>query len=253
MLLTTVKGLVLRETPIGEADKLFDLFTENGVLSVRARGVRKAGSKYAAVTQSFAYGEYCLRQNGDFYYLDSAVPISLFYGIRSDLEALALCAYFSELIRKTATNQPEPQRLRLFLHCLHYLSEQTRPIPQIKAIFELRLVTELGHMPNLLCCSACGEFLPEQLTLRIADGDFLCKDCAVRSDGLEFHVRAAVLLAARHIVFSEFEKLFLFKLDADNLRQLCAYSEAYLRHSLDISCKTLQFYHSVAADTNLSP
>lgn len=252
MLLTTVKGLVLRETPIGEADKLFDLLTENGVYTVRARGVRKPGSKYAAVTQSFAYGEFCLRRNKDFFYLDSAAPISLFYGIRNHLDALALCTYFSELMRKIATNQPQPQLLRLFLHCLHYLSEQTRPLPQIQAIFELRLVTELGHMPNLLCCTLCGEYLPSHLTLRVTYGDFLCKDCTLHSDVSDFHVKSPVLLAARHIVFSDFEKLFLFKLDEKNLSELCAYSECYVKQTLDVNCQALRFYHSLTADPNLS-
>ena len=175
----TVKGVVLRETAYGEHDKLFDLFTENGIYTVRARGVRKQGSKYAAVTQVFSYGEFCLRQSGERYFLDSAVPVNLFFGLRGDLEALALAAYFAELLRNTATQQPQPQILRLFLHCLHYLCEHTRPPLQIKAIFELRLATELGHAPNLLCCNLCGEFLPQQLYFRVSSGDFVCKDCRI--------------------------------------------------------------------------
>ena len=50
-----------------EADKLFDLFTENGIVTVQGKSVRKAGSKYGAVTQLFAYGEFCLRQSGERY------------------------------------------------------------------------------------------------------------------------------------------------------------------------------------------
>ena len=251
-MLLTVKGLVIRETAYGESDKIVDLLTENGVLTVRARGVRKSSSKYAALAQLFAYGEYCLRQSGERFFLDSAVPISLFYGLRNDLEALALASYFAELTQRIATAQSQPQLLRLFLHCLHYLSEQTRPLSQIQAIFELRLVTELGHMPNLLCCTLCGEYLPSHLTLRVTYGDFLCKDCTLHSDVSDFHVKSPVLLAARHIVFSDFEKLFLFKLDEKNLSELCAYSECYVKQTLDISCQALRFYHSLTADPNLS-
>lgn len=245
MQIKTVKGLVLRETAVGEADKLFDLFTAEGLLTVRARSVRKQNSKYAAVTQVFAYGEFSLRQNGDFFYLDSAAPISLFYGIRGDLEALALAAYFSELIRKSATNQPQPQLLRLFLHSLHYLSEQSRPMAQIKAIFELRLAAELGLMPNLLCCTVCGEYLPAELIFRISQGDFVCADCEADGDAHDFHARASVLQAARHIVFSEFDKLFLFRLDAKNLAVLGAYTELFLQRKLEFTCKTLHFYHTL--------
>ena len=124
--LLTVKGLVIRKTDYGETSVLFDLLTDSGIRAVSAKGIRKPGSKYAAVTQLFSYGEFCLRQSGGKLYLDSAAPIDLFYGLRTDLTSLALASYFSELIRKTATDQPQPQLLRLFLHCLHYLSAEEK-------------------------------------------------------------------------------------------------------------------------------
>lgn len=248
--LLTVKGLVLRETAFGEADKLFDLYTENGIYTVRARGVRKAGSKYAAVTQVFSYGEFCLRQSGERYYLDSAVSISTFFGLRGNLEALALAAYFSELIRQTATLQQQPQLLRLFLHSLHYLSEGTRPLLQVKAIFELRLATEMGLAPNLLCCQMCGEFLPQKLYFRISDGDFVCASCHLGRDAHgELLLGAPVLQAMRHIIFSEFEKLFLFRLAAHHLGALQSATELYLLRALNLSnLRTLDFFHVLTAE-----
>lgn len=253
MRLTTFKGIVLRETAFGESDKIFDVFTENGIRTIRARGVRKTSSKYAAVTQLFAYAEFCVRQSKDRCYLDSATPISLFYNIRSNLESLALASYFSELLQYSATNQPQPELLRLLLYCLHYLSNGTRPILQIKAIFELRLVTELGHEPNLLCCSHCGEFLPPALTLRVSNGDFLCKHCTMHVQTGDIPVQAAALQAARHILFSPFEKLFLFRLDDANLSDLAAYTELSVQHALEITCRSLQFFHSLVRDPNSTP
>lgn len=242
----TVKGVVLRETAYGEHDKLFDLFTENGIYTVRARGVRKQGSKYAAVTQVFSYGEFCLRQSGERYFLDSAVPVNLFFGLRGDLEALALAAYFAELLRNTATQQPQPQILRLFLHCLHYLCEHTRPPLQIKAIFELRLATELGHAPNLLCCNLCGEFLPQQLYFRVPSGDFVCKDCRISDAEGGIAASAAVLQAARHIVFSDFERVFLFRLGEHALETLQIYTERNLLTALNLHMpRTLLFYRTL--------
>ena len=247
----TVKGVVLREIAFGEHDKLFDLFTENGVCTVRARGVRKQGSKYAAVTQSFSYGEFCLRQSGKHLFLDSAVPINQFFALRNDLESLALASYFAELLRNTATQQPQPQILRLFLHCLHYLCEHTRPPLQIKAIFELRLATELGYAPNLLCCNVCGEFLPQQLYFRILQGDFVCKECRTAAGAEELSATAATLQAARHIIFSDFERLFLFKLRGQALEKLQIYTECSLLHALNLRTpRTLRFYRTL---TELPP
>lgn len=242
----TVKGLVIRETSYHDADKLIDLLTDEGIRTVQARSVRKAGSKYAAMTQLFAYGEYCLRVSGERYYLDSAVSLNQFYGLRSDLEALALASYFSELIRKTTTAQFQPQLLRLYLLALHHLSAHDRPVPLVKAIFELRLVTELGMMPNLVCCSMCMTYLPAHPVLRIAAADMICSECLPEGTGQNPPVPQAVLTAARHVVFSEYERLFQFRLKGESAAQFSDYAETYLLHRLGMFFPTLQFYHDVS-------
>ena len=241
----TVRGLVIRETPVHDADKLFDLFTENGILTVQAKSVRKAGSKYGAVTQLFSYGEFCLRENGNRHYLDSAVSLELFYGIRNDLNALALASYFSELIRKTATDQPQPQLLRLYLLSLHHLSQHDRPLPLVKAVFELRLMTELGLMPNLVCCPVCMAYLPVQPVLRIGEADLICKACRTEISPLDFETKQSVLLAARQAVYAEPDRIFQFRLKGESESQFAEYAEQYLMHRLALSLPTLKFYHEL--------
>ena len=45
-----IRGLVIRETALHDADKLIDLLTENGIRTVQAKSARKQGSKYGAVS-----------------------------------------------------------------------------------------------------------------------------------------------------------------------------------------------------------
>ena len=229
----TVKGVVIREVDYGETDRILDLFTENGILTVRARGARKLQSRFAAVTQLFAYGEFCLRQSRDRYDLDSAVSLSLFYGLRQNMEALALASYFTELIRKVATAQPQPQLMRLFLCCLHYCSHQTYPLAQLKAIFELRLTVILGIAPDLLCCISCLRYEPPRPILRLASANFICTDCCLTHHPYDMTVSISVLRAARHVLFSDFEKVFGFRLGEENLNQFGLFTEQYLLLHLD--------------------
>lgn len=248
----TVKGLVLRNVAYGETSLLFDLLTDSGIRSVCAQGIRKAGSKYAALTQLFTYGEYCLRVSGDRCYLDSAVQIKQFFGYGAGLEELALASYFSELVRKTATEQPQPQILRLFLHCLHYLTDRKAPRDraQIKGIFELRLMTELGFAPNLICCAVCMTYLPEEPVMRIGKADFVCTDCIEELPHDALPVSQSALQAIRHVVFSDFDRVFAFRVSGDSAKQFAMYAERYLRHCLDIPLPTLQYYHDL---TELPP
>ena len=241
----TVKGLVIRETAYQDADKIIDLYTEDGIRTVYARSVRKPGSKYAAVTQLFAYGEYCLRCSGDRFYLDSAVSLDLFFGIRNDLDALALASYFADLVRRTGTAQPQSQILRLFLLSLHHLSEHTRPLLLVKAIFELRFMTEIGMMPNLVCCDECMEYLPKHPVLRVRFADLYCRECIEIGDSRDIQATQAVLLAARHVVFSDFEKLFQFRIKGKSADIFMDYTEKYLLHKLDMYVPSLDFFHSL--------
>lgn len=245
----TVKGVVVRETAYGESDKLFDLLTDSGVLTVRARGVRKQGSKYAAVTQLFSYGEFCLRERGGRHYLDSAVSIEMFYGIRGDLLAFMLGSYFAEVIIYTATLDFQPQILRLFLYCLHYLSARTRPLAMIKAVFELRMMTELGMQPDLSFCAVCAEPDPLIPLMRCEDGDFICDRCTAHAKaGRAVAVPHSALQAARHIADAPLEKLFLFRLEERSLARLGVYTETYLLQMLDTSFRTLRVYKDMVAE-----
>jgi len=246
--LVTQKGLVLHETAYSEADKIIDILTEDGIRTVRVRGARKPQSKYAAVTQLFAYGEFCLRETKGKYYLDSAVSLNLFYPLRSDLNALALGAYFADLVKLTATDQHQPQILRLFLICLHYLSEKLRPIPQIKAAFELRLLADSGMMPNLICCPVCMQYMPAHPILRIAKADLVCAECYGMPGLNDIAVSQAALLAVRHVAYSELDKVLCFRVRGTALKQFITYSEKYILHRLEFRVPSLDFYYDVVGE-----
>ena len=91
-------GLVLRETVTRDADKILTVLTpDRGRLSVIARGARRKGSRVAAACQLLAYSEMTLYEKGRWTMLDAADTIELFDGLRQDLTALSLAAYFAEL------------------------------------------------------------------------------------------------------------------------------------------------------------
>lgn len=248
----TTKGLVIRETAYQDADKMIDLFTEDGIRTVCVKSARKPGSKYAAVTQLFSYGEFCLRCSGERFYLDSAVSLEMFFGIRNDLEALALASYFSELVRKISTEQPQPQILRLFLLALHHLSEHSRPLMLVKPIFELRLMRELGMAPNLICCAECMQYESAHPVMRIRSADFVCRECECGEieDARDMPVTQAVLHAARHVVFTDFDRLYQFRLKGCSAGQFAEYAERYLKSKLNLHFQSLDFFHKLYTPTD---
>ena len=91
----------------------------------------------------------------------------------------------------------------------------------LKPLFELRFMTELGMMPDLLMCRSCGVFLPKRLYFSVEQGCFFCTNCgAPQRDNSCILIPAAVLQAMRHIVFADFSRLFRVRISLPCLRNL---------------------------------
>ena len=224
------RGLVLAERSAGERGKFIDVLTEhNTVREIYVRGAKKNTSAGLSATQLFSYANFSIRKQQKGLYLDSAEPIRIFYRLRESLSRLSLAMYFSELVRLSVRENGE------------------RSEALLKSIFELRLMTELGMMPDLLMCRSCGVFLPKRLYFSVEEGCFFCADCGapenLRSPIL---LRAPVLQAMRHILFADYNRLYQFQLGQENLRALGECTERFVQYHLSLKPRALTFYQSVA-------
>lgn len=246
----TVKGLVVRERPSGENDKILSVLTDtNGLLEVCAKGVRKANAKNSAVSQTFSYATYCITVgNGKNYYiLNSAEPIRIFYDIRLDVSKFALSGYFCQMILFTCQkNQPNSEVLRLMLNTLHFLSKGEKREALLKSIFELRLLSEIGLAPNLIGCCRCYKYDDPKMQFDLSEGRLYCCDCC---NGMDLSscrpVDTTILHVLRHIVLSDMSKLFSFRLSDEYLPVLSSITEDFAAIQLDKRFSTLDFYKSL--------
>ena len=263
-----IKGLVLRETQIGDYDKIMTVLTaEYGKLSVYARGAKRLKSPLFINTQLFAYSEMNLHKTTNTYYLQSADLIENFYHIRDTLEGTALAGYIADVAADIAVeNQDETDLLRLVLNSLHAISVNKKPISQIKSVFELRAASIAGFMPNLVACSGCGNSNLETYYFDITSGVFRCEEC-FRADAQIFEklssrqsepdaiyptgqvialLSPSVFAAMRFAIYSQANRIFSFELkDEETLRDFAKVSEKYLLCHMDRNYGTLDFYHAV--------
>lgn len=243
----TANGLVLREKSVGEADKFIDILTpEYGIIEVSVKGAKKINGKNASSAQLFAYSRFCCQKRGEYYYLNSSEPVQIFYGIRTDIVKTALASYFSELLLYTVTSgQTANDIMRLALNTFHYLSTGERSPALLKSIFELRLLSELGMMPDLLGCHKCLSYKEPEMNFLPSDGILLCSDCSAGYSNHKIPISDSVLHTLRTIVLSELDKLWSFRLSEHAEKTLSAVSEEYLLAQLDRGFKTLEFYKSL--------
>lgn len=247
--LLTVKGVVLAQRTVGEHSQYIDILTdEHGVLEVLVRGSGKLTSKSGSAAQLFAYSAFCLHQGRRGYTLDSASPIRIFYDLRSSVTAVALASYFVQVIRYAVLPLSSSHEIqRLLLNCLHFLGQKKYPEEMLKCIFELRIASLLGFMPDVVMCRECGEYLPAELFFSIETGTFCCKECHTPKEEVtpSILMSGGVLQAIRHIVLSEMERLFSFRLQEESAEILSAFSEQFLLYHIDHTFSALQYYKAV--------
>ncbi len=247
---TNTDGLILKEQNIGEKDKLVTVLTRhNGLVRAFVRGAKSVKNRKNSSTGMFCYSKLSLYKTKDTYIIDEAEPKELFFELRSDLDKLALAQYFSELIISLVQeDEPAEDYLRLMLNSLHFLAKNKMPNEQVKAITELRLMCIAGFMPNLIACERCGEYETNPMYFDVEDGLLYCEACGNNTMLLPLDI--GLVKALRHIAFSDFEKIYSFKMENHALPDLSYITEKYLLSKLQRNFKTLEFYNSIKVIDN---
>ena len=150
----TTRGLVLRTTEYKETDRILTILTDHdGLLSVKARGVRSNRSKLKGACQLLTYAEFTISDARGFTAITEATAIEMFPELRNDLLLLSLASYFAQLAEVLSQEDASsPALLSLILNALYALSKLKKPPRLVKAATELRLAAIAGYMPELSGC-----------------------------------------------------------------------------------------------------
>lgn len=236
-------ALVLKVTDTGESDRLLTLLTsEYGVLRAFANRAKKINSKFLGATQSLCYADFSIYTGRDSYIIDDANAKEVFFGLRSDIERLALGQYFCALSAELAPEmEPAGEYLRVVLNSLHMLEKQMRSPQFLKAVTELKLLSFAGFMPDLTACRGCSSPLAGETVFNPSQGCVYCRSCA--NTGIV--LTSGVLAAMRHICSSKIERIYSFSLPEQDEKRLAEATEKFLLVQTGHSFKALEFYKTI--------
>ena len=247
---TTTKALVLRSVDYKESDKILTLLTQDqGKVTASARGCRKKGSPIAAGCQLLCWSEMVLYDYQGRWMVKEAATERQFRGVRDDLDKLALACYFAEVTELLAVeDMPSPELLSLILNSLHALDQMNKPLPLVKAAFELRAMCLAGYEPLLDGCAVCGVESPEEPRFHLKEGVLHCARCRGEvGESISMPLNGQALEAMCHIVYGDPKRLFSFRAEGEGLAQLADLTEAYLHAQLERGFRTLDFYKQMQA------
>jgi len=223
------RGLVLKETPAGEADKTVTLFLKGrGKIQVACRGARKPRSKFMAITQLFAYADYVIYSDPRFFSLCRGEAIETFYYVREQYDRLCYGSFFLELADKVLMDQsPEDEILLLLLRGLSALGKYRPSL--VSMAFVLKFMQMSGYAPAIEHCAVCGapaENKKPPHAERFGAQGRICEKCVTGRRTIPMGPGA--VSAAAYVLAQDGGGIFAFRLDEASANELAGLAELLL-------------------------
>lgn len=173
------EAVVLRQTPIGEADLLLTLYTPHeGKLRAIAKGARRLTSKLSGHLEPLTRVELAMSVGQSLDVVSQAQMMDGFPNVKCDLARTSRALYLAELIDGFAVERSANAPLyQLLLDALALLGGVVEPGPLLRC-FEVRLLELSGFMPELNVCVECRQATEEDQYRYSPDGGgLLCAAC----------------------------------------------------------------------------
>lgn len=228
MRLIKVKGIIIKEIPYKDNDKIVTILTDSlGKISCLARGAKRTNSPILANCQYLVYSEFILYKSKTFYHINSASIINMFYDLRVDYDKLQVVFDLTRLLQITTDeNQDTSKILTLFLNTIYVIENMDKNKNFVETVFKIRLFSLLGFSPRVEKCNSCGELFSknkDELTKQgivydYVSNTFCCSNCAKNIDKRRcIKVNESTLIAIKYVLLTDIKKIFSFNLrDIDN-------------------------------------
>ncbi|MBQ3352102.1 DNA repair protein RecO [Candidatus Saccharibacteria bacterium] len=142
-------ALVLKRTNYGETDRILNLLTPSGKISVLAKGVRKEKSRLASGVEMFSLSELVIHQGkSEFGILTSAKPKEFYQGILSDFARLQTASEIIKSVSRVAEQVNAEEFFSVTVQALRAINKGGN-LEIILAWFYLNIAKISGEQINL--------------------------------------------------------------------------------------------------------
>lgn len=142
-------GIVLRRTNYGEADRILNVITPVGKVSVMARGVRKEKSKLAGGVEMLTLSDYVMHfGKSELGVVTSAKMVRHYGNLLKDYERMELIGAMMKQINRAAEGSDNGEFFEILKQCLEGL-DGGLTMRLVEAWFVLNLGRAMGEQMNL--------------------------------------------------------------------------------------------------------
>ena len=227
-----LSGIVLGGVNFSENDKILSVLTlEQGVVSAKIKGVKKAGAKLKFASEPFCFAQFVFAKTGKNRTVTGASLIDSFYPIRQDVYKYfaggAVLEYTRKFLKEGIVSTEFFHQVSEALKLMAY-SDQC---PESVLIdFLINALSLSGYALNLEGCFTCGEGIKGRVFFDYLYGGFFCEQCITEN--------------CREISYQTMQALQQVKngqtLSRENCLRPLRLLDFYLDHKAEVSVKSLK-------------
>ena len=212
------EGIIFKQVKTVNGRRMILMFTKNyGKISAGTGITEKARGKSSLAIRPFTHGKYELYKSKDRFNINGGETVKSFYSLGEDIDKYMYASYVLELTEKLLPeNVPAQKVFVLLCDFLQELESRKKKYDTLLIAYEIKVLKELGYMPNLKKCKKCGTF--EELSyFDVKEGGVYCSKCGndeinLRKDSLIYPVNASIIDILKYFSdnpFSAFRKIAL--------------------------------------------
>lgn len=211
------KGLIIRASDFGEANRMVKIFTTDlGIISAGVYGAYSKKKGMGASSRIFSWCDVILSKNSERLRVEETNIIEGFFPLGEDIVRLSTAVYFADLAQGALGEyNPDENVLRLLLNTLYAMCYNELDTSVAKFVFEMRLACETGYMPNL-----CDKYFTEKISKKACD-------------------------ILQYIISANDKRIFAFEIDDNSKTELAKICEDYILSQLGMNFKSLEYLKKI--------
>lgn len=217
-MIVTTEGIIFKQIKTVNGRRMIQIFSKTyGKISAGTGISEKARGKSSLAIRPFTYGKYELYKNNDRFNINGGETIKSFYSLGEDIDKYMYGSFVLELTEKLLPeNVPSQKVFVLLCDFLEELEKRKKKYDTLLIAYEIKVLKELGYMPNLGKCKKCNsreglEFFD------VKEGGVYCEKCGkdeinLRADSLIYRINTSIIDIIKYFSnnpFSSFRKLAL--------------------------------------------
>lgn len=237
---TDTEGIIFRHVKTVNRRRMISIFSKKyGKISAGTSISERGKSKSTLAMKPFTYGKYELYKNRDNFNINGAETIKSYYKLGEDIDKYINASYILEFTEKLLPeNMPQPKVFNFLIDFLDEIEKRKKKHETLIIAYKLKVLNELGYMPELNCCVQCGR-LENLVAINIREGGIVCQNCIEKkfltsNDTLIYEIGLGIIKILRHFIskpLKSFENLALEDKSLDILKKIV---DDYAKYYLDM-------------------